>query len=267
LETNQITYNAELSTLDFADPGAAGKINGWVKDKTKGLITEIIDHVSPMDMMFLVNAVYFKGKWSQPFDKALTKPGDFTISGGKSASVPMMEEDGHFLYGETPDFQTIRLPYGDGKIDMLIFLPKKGTDINTFIPKLTTENWTALMQTFSWREGKITLPRFKVAYSSPLNDPLSAMGMGVAFDGAKCDFSGVCPGKVFISTVQHKAFMEVNEEGTEAAAVTSIGLAGAPPKPMAKFNMVVDRSFFCAIRDHDTGLILFMGRIMDPSKV
>lgn len=176
----------------------------------------------------------------------------------------MMSQQGDYRYYESENFQAVSLPYGkDGKVSFYIFLPKQNSNLKAFYQNLNVENWEKWMTQFNNQKGFIRLPRFKTDYEITLNDALKTLGMGEAFSN-KANFSGM--GKNFaISEVKHKTFVEVNEEGTEAAAATSVGIVATSsreePEP---FRMIADRPFFCAIRDNQTGNILFMGSIIEP---
>jgi serpin B len=259
-------FGAEVTDLNFNDPGAPATINQWVSDKTKGKIVKIVDSISPDSILFLINAIYFKGTWAKEFDKDRTKEDDFTLGSGSQKRLPMMSASGNYRYHENDEFQAVSLPYGGGRTSMYIFLPK-AAGLAAFQKKLSVANWESWMKEFNEMEGDLSLPRFKIDYEITLNDALKALGMGVAFDGGRANFRGMIQStqNVFISQVKHKTFAEVNEEGTEAAAVTSTEMRTTSAiRPRQKFQMVVDHPFFCAIRDNTTGTILFMGSITDP---
>jgi serine protease inhibitor len=262
LQRNQEFYKAEVENLDFASPAAVERINAWVKQKTEDKIPEIIQEIDPSQVLFLINAVYFKGNWTQQFDPKLTSDRPFMLSDRTQKTVPMMSQRGDYQYAETEQFQAVSLPYGDGRLSMYVFLPKTG--LPEFTPMLTAENWETWMAQFSKRQGAIQLPRFKFEYETTLEKALTAIGMGAAFDAAQSDFSGMSAERVVINQVKHKTFIEVNEEGTEAAAVTSVGVRTLSAPTVAPFQMVVDRPFFAAIRDNQTGTILFMGTVTEP---
>ncbi|MDH4155948.1 MAG: carboxypeptidase regulatory-like domain-containing protein [candidate division Zixibacteria bacterium] len=273
LERTRLYYDAAVERLDFADPEAPKIINAWVAENTNQRIKKIIGAISRRDIMFLINALYFKGMWTHPFDTNHTHEGDFTLLDGNRKKHPLMQQTGRFGYFATETFQAISLPYGNGRSSMLVVLPGAENGLEQFQKDLTAENWE------QWRlalrpgmeqEGTIVLPRFKLEYERTLNDALIAMGMKAAFHPAAADFRGMWMPKpdsnIFISLVKQKTFLEVNEEGTEAAAVTVVGMALADavmdtPPP---FEMIVDRPFFCAIVDNKSGLPLFMGSIVDP---
>jgi len=259
-------FGAEVTDLNFDDPTAPATINKWVSDKTKGKIQKIVDQISPDSVMFLINAIYFKGAWTKEFIKASTHEDNFTTGAGAQKRLPMMSASGNYRYYENADFQAVSLPYGAGRTSMYIFLPK-AAGLASFNKKLSTANWESWMNQFNEMEGDLSLPRFKIEYEITLNEALKALGMSVAFDGGRANFRGMIESaqNVYISQVKHKTFAEVNEEGTEAAAVTSTEMrATSAMRPRQKFQMVVDHPFFCAIRDNTTGTVLFMGSITDP---
>ncbi|HVA39931.1 MAG TPA: serpin family protein, partial [Candidatus Binataceae bacterium] len=268
---NKDSYQAEVRSLDFAgDPGrAAETINAWVNRNTQGKIPSIVGELERDTMLVLTDAVYFKGGWSDAFAPALTKPRAFFPPGGKSLTTPMMERHGVYSYLETKDFQAIRLPYGNAQFAMYVFLPRKKDGLAGFVKSLDQPHWTQWMAKFADREGTIVLPKFQLRYGRKLNGALEAMGMDVAFDKAEADFSGIVPsGRIYISDVEHKTYVKVDEQGTEAAAATAvmmrptaaIGVIGA------QFKMIVDHPFAFAISERGTGAILFVGAVTDPGR-
>ena len=269
LDVNKRCYDARVTDLDFRAPSAADTINGWVDKQTRGKIPSIVSPpINGDSILFLINAVYFKGRWTDVFKKANTKDEPFTTLDGARKTVPMMSQSGKYDYLETGDLQGISLPYGHERMSLYLLLPKSVTGLKKLCDSLTAEQWEGQLSQFQSREGTIKLPRFRAECDFSLNDALKALGMGVAFDDQRADFGAMCPipPNVWIEQVKHKTFVEVNEEGTEAAAVTSVemGATAAPMEPEPPFKMVVDHPFFCAIRDNETGTILFMGAIVDP---
>ncbi len=266
IQRNQNFYAAEVANVDFAAVTAPALLNNWVKQKTNGKITRIVERIPSDAVLYLLNAIYFKGNWTAPFDKTQTKDGQFTLLNGARKKLPMMSQNGRFRYFENEKFQAISLPYGAGRMSMDVFLPAKDSNLKAFQAELSPANfekWTSQLRS---TEGNIVLPRFKLEYEVTLNSTLETLGMEIAFDPQRADFSGMynksARANVFIGEIKHKTFVEVNEEGTEAAAVTSGGMrvtSFVPP-----FNMTVDRPFFCVIRDNQTGTILFMGSIVAP---
>ena len=261
LQTNQKYYNANLTELNLMNPQAISIINNWVSQKTQGKIEKIVDKISPDEVLFLINAIYFKGNWETPFDRAQTTNNTFYLTDSSSKQHPMMSQSGFYRYYETDTFQAVSLSYGQKvALRMYIFLPNSNINLATFLQELTPENWNKWMQQFRKINGITEIPRFKIEYEVELKSTLIALGMAGIFDISKADFSAMTDDNVAVDSVKHKTFVEVNEEGTEAAAVTSLQSRGGIPP----FKMNVNRPFFCAIRDHTTGTILFMGTIVDP---
>ncbi|MEB3291756.1 MAG: serpin family protein [Synechococcales bacterium] len=267
LQRNQKFYKAKVSTLDFNNPESATTINNWVRRNTKDKIEKIVDRLQSNDVMFLINAIYFKGKWTMPFDKALTQTKPFKLANGASKSHPLMAQQGEYRYLETDQFQAVSLPYGDRNWSFYVFLPKPNSSLQQFSKDWTASNWDQWMKQFAQRDGSLQIPKFKLEYSKNLKEPLSAIGMANAFELNQANFSNLANNPVAISDVKHKTFVEVNEEGTEAAAVTSVGIVATSVQinPTPPFQMVVDRPFLCVIRDNQSGAILFMGAIVDPT--
>jgi len=266
LASNRTFYGAEISTLDFGSPQSVATINGWVSANTKGKISQIIDKIDPQKVMYLINAVYFKGQWQKRFEKKLTKEQPFHLMGGQKKPVPMMAQSGNYLYHRADKFQAVNLLYGEGGVSLYLFLPDQGSSLDEFLKGLSFQKWEEWINNFSDTPGDVKLPRFKLDYEETLNDSLKAVGMGVAFNPREADFSGIRPERdLYISEVKHKAVVDVNEEGTEAAAATSVGVSiTSARQPRERFSFVADRPFLMAIRDSQTGAILFMGAVMEP---
>ncbi|HSG82615.1 MAG TPA: serpin family protein [Gemmatimonadota bacterium] len=265
LDVNAEFFDAEVTPLDFDDPGAPGTINDWVNDKTNGRIAEIVDVIPPEIVMYLINAIYFKAAWTTQFDPALTHSANFNLKDGSMVQVPMMthgSEIGLHTYFE-PGVLIADLPYGGQAYSMTIVLPDYGRDIDSLIAALDAESWQGWMDGLSANEMQVYLPKFTLEYEIELGDALKALGMSIAFDPVAADFTKIYNGglgNLFISRVKHKTFVDVNEEGTEAAAVTSVevGITGMPP------TVIVDRPFLFAIRERLSGTIVFMGVIQNP---
>ena len=225
IERNKQHYGAEIASLDFSDPAAAKTINSWVNRNTEGKIDKIIDQIKPGDVLFLINAIYFKGQWQFEFKKENTKPDIFRLAGG-AKELPMMSQSGSYFYYKGKDFQSVALQYGKGDVSMYIFLPNEQTGLDRFERELTPDNWDTWMKSFRVTPGDLMLPRFKVEWEAGLNDALKALGMEEAFN-SRANFSQMAKltsgNSLYISEVKHKALCEVNEEGTVAAAVTSVG--------------------------------------------
>ena len=268
----QAFYDAEIAALDFSDPSALTRINGWASQQTHDRIPRIIDRLNPAEPAVLLNAVYFKGQWTKKFDKAQTQPRDFTLAGGTVKQVPRMAQSGRFDYFETPDLQAIRLSFGAGDLAMEILLPGKSSSLSALETELTPERWQDWQAHFAPRPGKIELPRFELKSEYRLNGPLQALGMKRAFRPDAGQFTGMfapAPGQAragdfFISTVLQSTYWKVDEEGSEAAAVTATVMRAAAMRPEQPFQMSVDRPFLCAIVDRRSGVLLFIGAIYDP---
>ncbi len=264
IQRNQQFYEAKVTDLDFDAPTAPSVINNWVEQSTKGKINKIVDKIRADDMLFLLNAMYFKGKWTTPFDKSQTVIQSFDLLNGNEKQLPMMSQSGKYRYYENEKFQAVSLPYGKGRLSLYIFLPKQKSSLAAFFQNLNAENNSQWMTQFRIRNGSLRLPRFKMDYEIELTNALKALGMEAAFN-SQANFSQMTAIPVSINQVKHKTFVEVNEEGTEAAAVTSVGVVTtAAHVTAAPFEMIVDHPFFCQIRDNQTGTILFMGAIVEP---
>jgi serpin B len=265
LKTNQTFYQAKVTELDFKSADAAQQMNQWVEEKTQGKINQIIEQVTPNDIMFLINAIYFKGNWKVKFQESQTQNQPFYLIDGQEKQHPLMSQKNSFFYLETKHFQGINLPYGeDGRFSLYVFLPKPEINIDDFLQTLNLENWNQWTQQFSVKKGTIELPRFQLEYDVELKQILQNLGMIASFDPNQANFSNLSrSGDLFVSFVKHKTFLDVNEEGTEAAASTAIGITRTSID-IAPFEMIVNRPFFCAIQDNQTGTLLFMGVVYHP---
>ncbi len=258
-------YGAEMRSIDFKAKGAAGEINSWVSSKTNKMIPELVGPPDIADAVaVLVNALYFKGEWSRKFDKAATHDGPFTAADGSVLTLPMMRQTGEFAYSETDDAQLVCLPYGSQRLAAYVLLPKEGRPLPGFVQSLTARGVDALIGKATKQRGSIVLPRFKANYRTSLKDALAALGMPVAFTPA-ADFKGMQKGDgpLLISDVIHKTALDVNEEGTEAAAATAVVMVGMG-RPQPGFSMVVNRPFVLLLHDTQSGAILFLGSIVKP---
>jgi serpin B len=239
-------------------------INAWVKEQTHGRIEQIVDQITPDHVMFLINAIYFKGIWSYRFDAANTQDDQFITVDGSPIPCKMMHVKGDFSYFANASFQAIDLFYGDAGFSMTILLPQVPAHIDALIAELTPEKWSAWMGSFSKHTVDLSLLKFTMQYDITMNDVLTALGMGIAFsDGA--DFTRMYrPGNLKISQVKHKAFVQVDEEGTEAAAVTSVGIVETSGTGGGSLIMRVDHPLVFAIRENHSGTILFIGKVVAP---
>jgi serine protease inhibitor len=265
LDANHTYFDAAVQPLDFSSPTAAQTINAWVSDRTRGKIPAIVDDpLPPEDVMYLINAIYFKGSWTQQFDKARTRPAPFLLRDGSSTMVETMStaEPMHVRITWRPDVTVLDLPYGGQAFSMTIVIPRDAAGLDSLVATLTEERWNSWTAALGPTTVGVSLPKFRFSWGSGLEKTLSAMGMPHAFCGPwATDFTRMrAGGDVCITRVRHKAFVDVNEEGTEAAAATAVGV-GVTSAPQ---NIDVDRPFLFAIRENLSGTILFLGRVMRP---
>jgi len=267
LEEVEADFGARVSTLDFADPAAADTINAWVSEATGGEIDGIVTPpISPLTVAFLINAIYFRGDWTIQFDPADTRPGPFRREDGTVVTAPLMHLfDGEFPFAWTPEYTAVELPYGGEAFAMTLVLPPEGVTLADFVAELDSDAWKLILDSLSPREPPVVLPKFRLEYDKQLNEVLKAMGMEPAFDPSVADFSRMhrdaLDMQLHVSEVKQKAFVEVDEKGTTAAAVTSVevGVTSAP------IGFTADRPFLFAIRERLSGTILFVGMVFDPT--
>ncbi|MCI0493571.1 serpin family protein [candidate division KSB1 bacterium] len=263
IDLNVNYFDAEVAGLDFSAADAATTMNQWVEAHTNGRIKDMIQPpINPYTIMFLINAIYFKGMWTYQFDPKYTKEDVFILPDGARTACQMMAQRSRYRYMSNDDFQAIDLPYGNGDFCMTIFLPQH---INAFVADFNQENYDQWITSFSADSVTLFVPKFSLDYEIELNDVLTALGMGIAFSD-RADFTKMyAPGNLYISKVKHKSFLEVNEEGTEAAAATVVEmtLTSAPEDPI--IVMDVNRPFVFVIRETKSQSILFVGKIVQPS--
>ena len=266
LNINKTIYDAEVAKLNFGSPSAVQTINSWVAGKTHDKITSIIQQLNPLDRMVLLNAIYFNGIWTNKFDENGTHLLNFTKTDGTNIEVPMMKKEEKLDYTSNSLFSAIKMPYGNGQYNMLIMLPADGKNSQDVIDELNSTNWKTWVNSFETKDPVVvTMPRFKFAFETKLNTVLTQMGMEKAFQPNIADFSKMSDEDLYISSSIHKSFIDVNENGTEAAAVTSItftttSAGNEPPKTY----FTVDKPFVFTITEKDTDAILFMGEVQKP---
>ncbi|MEA3224751.1 MAG: serpin family protein [Planctomycetota bacterium] len=263
-------YGGQFSEVDFvrAAEKARKTINAWVEKKTNNKIKDLIQKgvLNSMTRLVLTNAIYFKGNWAKQFEEERTKDAPFTLADGKKVDVAMMNQTAEFGYMETETFQGLELPYVDDELSMIVLLPKKSTGLSELEKSLTLDNLSAWLANLHKREVVVSIPKFKMTSQFSLAQVLKSMGMKDAFS-AGADFSGINGQRnLFISAVIHKAYVDVNEEGTEAAAATAVtmkltSIAPAPRIPIFR----ADHPFLFLIRDNNSDSILFIGRLMNPN--
>ena len=247
-------------------------VNGWVADKTKGRIEDILDQLDPLSVAVLVNAVYFKAGWDAPFRESATAPADFHLSAQETVQVPTMHVTGHFPVVSTEEFDALALPYKGKRFAMVVVQPKKpGETAGEVAIRPTRESMSDVIDKLvssNMRRLDLSMPKFRTKYGADLIPPLTELGLKLSFDSDRADFSGITGGgeekeRISISQVRHKAFIEIDENGTEAAAATAVEFTTrampAPPVPFA-----VDKPFLYMVVELRTGAVLFLGRVSDP---
>lgn len=259
---NRNYFDAEVRELDFAQAWAVDTINNWCARKTNNFITDILDEIPGDAVMYLINTVYFKGIWRKQFDKKLTKEKPFTNEANSHVNVNMMYQKDTFNYTSDAYAQYLDMPYGNKAFSMTVILPNEGKDINDVLQNLSVENWYTNLNNLASQEVEVYFPRFKLKNKFLLNDVLKSMGMQRAFEDRN-EFRNIADASLFISRVLHDTYIEVTEEGTEAAAVTVVEL-----REKASLNAVVNvnRPFLFVIREQSTGVILFIGKIGNVEK-
>ncbi|MBV8727935.1 MAG: serpin family protein [Candidatus Eremiobacteraeota bacterium] len=253
----QSSYQAKIANIPFNDSGLA-QLNGWVKEHTLGLIPKILDHFNDVDSAVLANAVALKAKWLHPFDPHATSNAPFYAVTGRAHTISMMRQMTQLQYAKGKHWQLVRLPYRGDRFSMYVFLPAKDENV-TLTSALFDQARSHLTPTLI----EYQMPRFVVNYGAELNEPLSALGMGIAFDPNAANFSRMTQTAVHISKVVHKTYVRVDEEGTQAGAVTAIVISGTA-LIVPKDKMIVDHPFYMVLRDDKRGQILFLGRIAAP---
>jgi serpin B len=260
-------FKSEVLPRQFSDPATVNEINDWVKTKTGGKIDKIIEYIPRDAVMFIINAIYFKGEWLQKFDEKQTRMRNFHLENRKSIKKKMMSTTKKFHYGTCEGLQIVRMPYGRDKIAMYILLPDEGANLNSLVNDIDPDKLEDIFLKMKKIELEIQLPKLKLEYGKKqLNDALTRLGMGDAFDGETANFRAIASldsGNLFVSFVDHKAVVEVNEMGTEAAAVTNIGIK-LSSMSITTQRFIVNKPYLFMIRDDRSGLILFIGKIVEP---
>jgi serpin B len=257
LKVNSDYFNAEVRELDFAKPDALSIINGWCAEKTNNLIKNPLDKISADAMMYLINAIYFKGIWVKKFEKDTYKA-NFFAEGGNTVQVDMMQQKDTFGYREDEMAQYLDLPYGNKAFSMTVILPRENKTTDEVLETLDTEKWDNIINGFSTHEVQVYLPKFKTTGKYELKEPLIQMGMVKAFSD-QADFSNISDIDLLISRIIHSTYCDVNQEGTEAAAVTVVEFELTSMPMNYIFN--ANRPFIFVIREKSTGVILFMGKM------
>ncbi len=266
IDLNKEYFQALVRGLDFSAPEAANIINQWVKEQTHGKIRRIINRLQEEDFMLLINAIYFKGIWTFPFNPKFTTEKPFYLYDGGEISCQMMQLNRTLPYLETADFQMVELPYGAKYFSAMVILPRSKKKLSDLLPNWNVEQLQQWIQQLHPTQGTLLLPKFELRYQKSLQEVLKQLGMAIAFDRKRADFTNKYRGpvKLFLSKVLHKTYLKVDEEGTEAAAVTGVRVGFIPTSEEKHFLMNVNRPFLFLIRHRQTGTILFLGQILQP---
>lgn len=260
-------YDAEAYTRDFSKGKTVDEINDWAAKKTENKIKKVLDQIDPAARMFLLNAIYFKGDWKNEFDKKLTQEADFYMSSNQTVKCDMMTTESDFAYYAGDQIQMVDLPYGNESFSMSIILPGEGYDLSQLIQDLDTDKWDKWVRKLDKRELIVKMPSLELRYERVLNEDLQKLGMEKPFVGGLADFGNLTDEKVNISFVKHDSFLKIDEKGTEAAAVTTVGIeltsaGGGNQTPI----MRVDRPYLLVIREQSTDNLLFVGKILNPNQ-
>lgn len=252
-------YDALVASKDFSSPATLSFINQWASDHTQGMVPKILERINPDGVSYLLNALYFKGIWYRQFDKKHTKKEAFTKADGSKSQVQMMHQKEQFLIGENEMYQTVVLPYGNGSYEMIVVLPREGKKLSDVLVAMNGKQWKDNLKGTRFAEVDLKLPRFTSVYNRELNDVLKLLGMNAMFDPSKANLTKMSAVSSFVSMVLQKAKIEVDEEGSKAAAVTVVETltTAAPPSRPIMFH--ANRPFMYAIAEHSTGTIFFMG--------
>lgn len=257
-------FNASVNGEDFSSPATLNKINKWASDHTQGKIPKVLDSISPDHVMFLMNALYFKGDWKYQFDTQQTKNWPFTLADGSEKQVPMMFTKTDLRAYTTAAYQAVELPYASGQFNMTLLLPAGNQSVGELTASFDNTAWEALQQGLQQQSIQIGLPKFKLEYEVFLNTTLQEMGMEKAFVAGQAEFDGIHEtARLSVDFVKQNTFLSIDEKGTEAAAVTTIGmeLTSLPSGPRL---IVADKPFVFVISEKTSNTILFTGRIMNP---
>jgi serine protease inhibitor len=269
VDTTKADFDATVQGMDFSNTSATlAAINGWASTATNGKIPKVLDTIDSTEAMFLVNAIYFKGNWRSQFDPALTTSESFTTGTGAKQPVQLMHRTDGMLYTEMPTYQAVDLSYGDSAFTMSVLLPKSNSNVDDVAASLTPSSWQALLAKFASASVNLSLPKVKLAYARMLNPDLSALGMAGPLDcNVDGDFSRMMlppydVGQLCIDFVKQNTFVDINEQGTEAAAVTVVAVGAFTSGDLGPVVMRVDHPYIVVIRERLTGTVLFMGKVV-----
>lgn len=260
-DVNRKMYDAQVENLDFASPTAPDVINAWCAEKTNNCITEVIKKIPSDARVYLLNALYFKGIWTGKFDKADTREEEFTNMDNNIAKVPMMNQMGNFGFTSNESFSIAEFPYGNEAFSMVVLLPAENKTLEESLGGLTYDKWKVWDKQLNKCCLEVKFPRFELKYNKNLIEDMSSMGIKDAFVEAKADFSAMSAADLFIGLLKQYTYIKVDEEGTEAAAVTVGGMLETAEGPGSGVQFHINRPFAFMIKEKSTGTILFMGKI------
>jgi serine protease inhibitor len=264
IDTGKNYYEAEINEVDFAKKNTVDAVNKWISDRTAGKIDKILDSFKEDTYMTLINTVYFKGKWKNPFTENNTTKQKFTSSDGSTKEVDMMKETMGTEYLKGTNFHAVRIPYEDTNFGMYVLLPDKGSSADELMKDMTLDKWNKWAGEFKKTQVQVSLPKFKIEFEEELNGMLAGFGMKDAF-GGNADFSNVTDKEaLFIDLVKQKSYIDVNEAGTEAASATAVVMRTTSALIDEPKQFTADRPFIYVIADNKTGMILFMGKVEQP---
>jgi serpin B len=266
IKTNKDYFDAEVKEIDFGDSQTVKVINQWIEDKTNDKIKDMLDIIPGDVVMYLINAIYFNAPWKYEFVKEDTYQGDFNLSDGTKYQADYMRVSGNFVFTSNEDFTAVELPYGDSTFSMVVMLPSSDKEVSDLVDKLDVAHWDSWFDNSRFTGVQVDLPKFKYEFKKLLNEPLVDLGLGVAFSEFEADFTRINPaGNLFISRVIHQTFIDVQEEGTEAAAATIVEIvytsAGGGGSPI---YFKADKPFLYLIKENSTGAIVFIGKVGKP---
>jgi len=264
LVTNETYFDAVVEALDFSDPASVDVINSWIAEKTNDKIQDMLDVIPADAFMYLVNAIYFNAKWRYQFDPEETVEKNFRLDGGANHKADFMRINGNFNYTSHDDFKAVELPYGDSTFSMVVMVPNGSVTTGELVAEMDATTWDSWFTGSVMANVQVELPKFTFGFKELLNDPLTALGLGIAFTG-NANFSKIRPeNDLFISRVIHQSFIDVQEEGTEAAAATIVEMMFTSIDDPVPVMFVADRPFLFVIRENSTGVVVFMGKVGKP---
>jgi serpin B len=265
INTNKDYFDAAVKEIDFTDPQTVEIINQWIEDKTNEKIKDMLDFIPGDAVMYLINAIYFNATWKYEFEKGDTYQGDFNLANGTKHQADYMRVTGNFQYTSNEDFTAVELPYGDSTFSMVVMLPSPENEVSDLVDKLDGAHWDSWFDDSRFTGVQVDLPKFKYEFKELLNDPLTDLGLGVAFSEFEADFTRINPaGNLFISRVIHQTFIDVQEEGTEAAAATIVEIVNTSAGGGGTIYFKADKPFLYLIKENSTGAIVFIGKVGKP---